>query len=166
MSRPSGETFLFKKKKLYCFSLYALLFARTQITFFLLQICCLLFFPSCFFFFFFLACFFLFFFFMFFSFFFLLHVLLLLLQKQVHSKLLYTALIIYPTLGAVKFMNMTAATAIHYIGLASSFATVLMYAAPLSVVVSKSCNSAAFAFSFMKKNGQLSFSANSVGQNF
>ncbi|XP_011684120.1 sugar transporter SWEET1 isoform X2 [Strongylocentrotus purpuratus] len=74
-------------------------------------------------------------------------------DKQVHSKLLYTALIIYPTLGAVKFMNMTAATAIHYIGLASSFATVLMYAAPLSVVAqiirTKSTEALPFPLSFV-----------------
>ncbi|XP_063956639.1 sugar transporter SWEET1-like [Lytechinus pictus] len=74
-------------------------------------------------------------------------------KKNVHSKLLYTSLILYPTLGAVKFMDISAATAIHYIGLASSFATVLMYAAPLSVVAqvikTKSTEALPFPLSFV-----------------
>lgn len=74
-------------------------------------------------------------------------------RKSVHSKLIYTSLIIYPTLGAVKFISMSSETAIQYIGLAASLATVLMYGAPLSVVAqvirTKSTEALPFPLSFV-----------------
>ncbi|XP_071483724.1 sugar transporter SWEET1-like [Diadema antillarum] len=73
-------------------------------------------------------------------------------KKDVHSKLLYAALIVYPTLGAIKFVTMTTETAIHYIGLIAACGSVVMYGSPLSVVSqvvrTKSTESLPFSLSF------------------